>query len=150
VLDHLLDGTLLLKVGERLPGQRSVDLKAVDEGGNGDQLVRLDILLELVVDGLIEDNGVVGLVLDCEAKEVSSDPFLGCRELWKRWKTELHTLALGPLLLPAFLLASGGSVVEVWCCGMSGMRWVVWRCRGAGRALTASFLRLQRAPLCVD
>jgi hypothetical protein len=65
VTDNLLDGALLLEVGKGLAGQRSVDLEAVDEGGHGDQPVGLDILLELVVGGLIEDDGVVGLVLDC-------------------------------------------------------------------------------------
>lgn len=69
VTDDLLDLALLLKVGERLPGERAVDLQPIDEGGDGDQAVRLDILLELVVGGLVEDNGVLGLVLDYSAEK---------------------------------------------------------------------------------
>lgn len=69
VTDDLLDLALLLKVGERLPGERAVDLQPIDKGGDGDQAVRLDILLELVVGGLVEDNGVLGLVLNCSAEK---------------------------------------------------------------------------------
>lgn len=65
MLDDLLDLALLLEVGERLAGERAVDLQPVDERGNGDQTVRLDVLVELVGSGLVEDNGVLGLVLDC-------------------------------------------------------------------------------------
>lgn len=72
VTDNLLDLALLLKVGERLPGERAVDLQPIDKGGDGDQAVRLDILLELVVGGLVEDNGVLGLVLDCSAEKITS------------------------------------------------------------------------------
>jgi hypothetical protein len=67
VSDNLLDLTVGLEVVERLPGERSVDLQAIDEGGNGDEAVRLDILLELVVDRLVENDGVLSLVLDCVA-----------------------------------------------------------------------------------
>lgn len=65
--NNLLDLALILEIGKRLPGERAVDLQPVDEGGNGDQTVRLNILLELVVGGLVEDNGVLGLVLNCSA-----------------------------------------------------------------------------------
>lgn len=65
VTDNLLDLALLLEISKRSPCQGSVDLETVDEGGNGDQAVRLDILLELVVGLLVEDDGVVGLILDC-------------------------------------------------------------------------------------
>lgn len=63
--NNLLDGTLLLEVGKGFPCERTVDLETVDEGGNGDQAVGLDILVELVCGLLVEDNGVLGLVLDC-------------------------------------------------------------------------------------
>lgn len=65
VTDNLLDLTVGLEVGKRFPCERAVDLQAIDEGGNGDEAVGLDILLELVVGGLVENDGVLGLVLDC-------------------------------------------------------------------------------------
>jgi len=64
VTDNLLDLALSLEVLEGFPGERAVDLETVDEGGNGDQAVRLDILVELVGDVLVEDDSVLGLVLD--------------------------------------------------------------------------------------
>lgn len=77
--DDLLDLTIGLEVGERFPCKRAVNLQAIDEGGNGDEAVGLDILLELVVGLLIENNGVVGLVLDYMV--VSGDSRLqGCGE----------------------------------------------------------------------
>jgi hypothetical protein len=65
VANNLLDLTLLLEVLQGLPGKGTVDLQAVDEDGDGDETVGLDILGELVGGGLVEDDGVVGLVLDC-------------------------------------------------------------------------------------
>jgi hypothetical protein len=67
VADNLLDLAVCLEISESLAGERTVDLQAIDEGSNGDEAVGLDILLELVVGLLVEDNGVVGLVLDCAA-----------------------------------------------------------------------------------
>lgn len=64
VCNHRLDDALLLEVGKALSGQRTVDLHSVDEGGDGDQTVRLNILVELLRGGLVEDDGVLGLVLD--------------------------------------------------------------------------------------
>lgn len=55
-----------LEVLEALAGQGAVDLQSVDEGGNGDETVRADILGELVGGALVEKDGVLGLVLDCE------------------------------------------------------------------------------------
>ena len=63
--NDLLDLSLLLEVGKSLAGQAAVDLETVDEGGDGHQAVGLDILVELLKGGLLEDNGVLGLVLDC-------------------------------------------------------------------------------------
>lgn len=63
--DDGLDLSLLLKVLEALAGQGAVDLESVDEGGNGDETVRLDVLVQLVGSGLVEDDGVLRLVLDC-------------------------------------------------------------------------------------
>lgn len=65
VRDDGLDLSLLLKVLEALAGQGAVDLEPVDEGGNGDETVRLDVLVQLVGSGLVEDDGVLRLVLDC-------------------------------------------------------------------------------------
>lgn len=64
VRDDGLDHALLLEVVEALAGQRAVDLHAVDESGDGDEAVGLDILVELLRGGLVEDDGVLGLVLD--------------------------------------------------------------------------------------
>lgn len=75
VPNNLLDLALLLEVGERLPCEGAVDLQSVDEGGDGDEAVGLDILLELVGGGLVEDDRVVGLVLDWKS-EVSSACFI--------------------------------------------------------------------------
>jgi hypothetical protein len=65
VSHHLLDLSLLLQVLQAPPGEGAVDLEAVDEGSDGDQTVRLDVLVELVGSGLVKDDGVLGLVLDC-------------------------------------------------------------------------------------
>lgn len=63
--DDLLDLTLLLEVRESLPGQAAVDLETVDQSRNSDETVGLDVLVELLGSGLVQDDGVVGLVLDC-------------------------------------------------------------------------------------
>lgn len=65
VSNDLLDAALGLEIGKRLPGEGAVDLETIDEGSDRDQTVGLDILLELLVGLLVEDNGVLGLVLDC-------------------------------------------------------------------------------------
>lgn len=70
VTNDLLDQSLLLEVGQSLAGERAVDLETVDQGGDGDQTVGLDILVELLRGGLVEDDGVVGLVLDCITKQM--------------------------------------------------------------------------------
>ena len=62
--DDRLDHALLLEVGQALTSERTVDLHSVDEGGDGDETVRLHILVELLGSGLVEDDGVLGLVLD--------------------------------------------------------------------------------------
>lgn len=65
VADNLLDLALLLEVLKGLTGEGAVDLKTVDKGGDGNETVGLDVLVETLSDGLLEDNGVLGLVLDC-------------------------------------------------------------------------------------
>lgn len=64
VADNLLDLAVLLKLLESLASQAAVDLETVDKGGNGDQTEVLDVLLETLGGLLLEDDGVVGLVLD--------------------------------------------------------------------------------------
>lgn len=59
-----LDDALLLKVGQALAGERSVDLHAVDEDSDGNQAVGRNVLVELLGGGLVEEDGVLGLVLD--------------------------------------------------------------------------------------
>jgi len=67
VCDNLLDDALLLQVRQTPAGNRSIDLHSVDENRDGDQAVGLDILVEPVGSGLVEENGVLGLVLNCTA-----------------------------------------------------------------------------------
>jgi hypothetical protein len=78
--DDRLDHALLLKVLDALAGEGAVDLHSVDQDSDGDEAVGLDILVELVGSGLVQQDGVLSLVLD---------------------------LALGPLLL-LFLCSSSG------------------------------------------
>jgi hypothetical protein len=78
VSDHRLDDALLLEVGKALSCQRAVDLHSVDEGGNGDETVRLHILVELLRGGLVENDGVLGLVLD-----LSLGPLMMRKFFWK-------------------------------------------------------------------
>ena len=63
--DDLLDGTSLLEVLEGLAGDGTVDFQAIDEDSDRDQAVGLDILLEALVGLLVENDGVLCLVLDC-------------------------------------------------------------------------------------
>lgn len=68
VANDLLDLSLLLEISEGLAGQAAVDLQTVDKGGDGDQAVGLDILLQSLGSLLLKDDGVLGLVLDCTVK----------------------------------------------------------------------------------
>lgn len=65
VTDDLLDLAVGLEVLEGFPGNGAVDLETIDEGGDGDQAVRLNVLVEPVTLVLVENDGVLGLVLDC-------------------------------------------------------------------------------------
>ena len=67
VANDLLDGTLGLEVGEGAAGEGAVDLQAIDEDGDGDEAVGLDLLVEALLEGLVKDDGVDGLVLHCSA-----------------------------------------------------------------------------------
>jgi hypothetical protein len=68
VANDLLDLSLLLKISEGPAGQAAIDLQTVDKGGDGDQAVGLDILLESLGSLLLKDDGVLGLVLDYTVK----------------------------------------------------------------------------------
>ena len=80
VVNDALDLTLLLQVPDRYPRQGAVDLQPLDEDGLADEAEGGDLLQDTVVGGLVEDDGVLRLVLD---------------------------LALGPLLLLCGLATAG-------------------------------------------
>lgn len=61
--NNRLDQALSLQVLKALAGERAIDLQSVDESGNGDEAVRLDILVKLVGSGFVEQDGVLCLVL---------------------------------------------------------------------------------------
>jgi hypothetical protein len=65
VADNLLDLSLLLHIVEHLASDGAVNLHAVDEGGNSDETVCVDFLVETVGLLLVEGDSVLGLVLDC-------------------------------------------------------------------------------------
>ncbi len=98
---HLLNLTLLLQIIQRLACQRTIDLQPVHERGHRDEAIGLHILVELIRGGLIEHDGVVGLVLDCfegtasVGQDTSLDPFVPSAV-----KVDVsHTFSFGPLLL---------------------------------------------------
>lgn len=62
--NDLLDLTPLLKIRKRLARKRSVDLQTINKDGDGDETVGLDIFVETVGGRLVEDDGVLCLVLD--------------------------------------------------------------------------------------
>ena len=62
--DDLLDLALLFEVCEGLAGKASVDLESVDKRRNGDETVGLYVFVELVGCRLVEDDGVLGFVLN--------------------------------------------------------------------------------------
>ena len=88
----LLDLPLLLQITQRLPRQTSVDLETVDERGNGDQAVGLHVFVEFVRGGFVEDDSVVGLVLDWGEGERLANLYdnKGEREQGRRIRDEIH------------------------------------------------------------
>jgi len=66
VSDHRLDHALLLQVLDTRPGERAVDLHPIHECRDGDEAVGLDIFVELIGGGLVKQDGVLCLVLDCK------------------------------------------------------------------------------------
>jgi len=110
VCDHLLDLSLLLEVLEALACERAVDLESVDEGGDGNEAVRLDVLVELVGSGFVKEDGVLGLVLNCDAKPRQSIVVASIQH-----RKNSLTLSLGPLLLLLLSTSIGGSHFECMC-----------------------------------
>lgn len=72
VAEDLLDLTLLLEISKSLAGQATVDLQTVDKGGDSDETVGLDILVEPLGGRLLKDDGVLGLVLNYSSKNETS------------------------------------------------------------------------------
>ena len=72
VPNHLLNLTLLLQIIQRFPCEAAINLQSVHERGDCDETVGLDIFVEFVRGGFVEDDGVVGLVLDCCPRKIES------------------------------------------------------------------------------
>ena len=64
VPNNLLDLSLLFQIIQRLPCQASIDLQSVHKSCYCDEAVGLDVFVEFVGGCFIENDGVVGLVLD--------------------------------------------------------------------------------------
>ena len=62
---HLLDLALFLQIRKGLPCQTAVDLQAIHQRRHGDEPIGLHVFVEFVRGGLVEHDGVLGLVLDC-------------------------------------------------------------------------------------
>lgn len=86
VSNNLLDLAVRLEISKGFPCERTVDFQTIDEGSNGDEAVRLDILLKLVVGLLVEDHGVVGLVLNCMAVSGGSRSSTSVNAREVRWR----------------------------------------------------------------
>lgn len=80
VVHDSLDLTLLLQVPDSYPRQAPIDFETLDEDALADEAESWDFLQDTVIGRLVEDDSVLGLVLD---------------------------LALGPLLLLCSLAAAG-------------------------------------------
>jgi hypothetical protein len=76
VSDNLLDNALLLQVGQTSASNGTVDLHSVDENRDGDQAVGLDIFVKLVGGGLVEEDSVLGLVLNYNVNPLVNDLLL--------------------------------------------------------------------------
>ena len=58
------DETLVGELTDGSAGKGAVDAETVNENGGRDELVGGNLLHQLVVGGLVEDDGVVGLILN--------------------------------------------------------------------------------------
>lgn len=64
VVNNFLDEALLGQVSDDHSRQRSVDLQAFDKDGLGDESEGRDILEDTIVGRLVENDGVLCLILD--------------------------------------------------------------------------------------
>lgn len=72
--DNLFDNALFLQIRQRLPRQRTVNLQTVDKDSDGDETISLNVLVESVLNGLVGDDGVLGLILDYNIDSTSDSP----------------------------------------------------------------------------
>lgn len=87
VPNNLLDLPLLLQIVQRLPRKTAIDLQTIDERRDGDEAVGLHVFVQFVRGGLVEDDGVIGLVLDCRRVQIEFDAGMrgeasGANEVW--------------------------------------------------------------------
>lgn len=119
--DNLLDLALLLEVSKSLAGQAAVDLQTVDKGGNGDEAVGLDFLLESLGGLLLKDDGVLGLVLNCSrvshAVPYISHPVFSCFN--SNTTPPAHSLKQLKEIFAVFDRSEGGR----WLITSSDTRW---------------------------
>jgi len=92
VVHDPLDTALLLEMPDGYSGETAVDLQPFNQDRLRDELEGRDFFEDTIVDGLVEDNGVDGLVLD---------------------------LPLGPLLLLCGFAATRGGGLS---CGFWGLQ----------------------------
>ena len=64
VVDDRFDLTILLQVADSNTGQASVDFQALNEDALADELEGGNLLDDALIQGLVEDDGVLGLILD--------------------------------------------------------------------------------------
>ena len=94
---HLGDQTLRLHLIQQAAGQGAVDAMTVNHHTNGDQFVSRDFLHDLVVGGLVNDDGVLGLLLGLSLRPLL---LLGLSSGRRGWfssgclKQSISTLAL--------------------------------------------------------
>lgn len=79
---HLLNLPLILEIIQRLPRQRPINLQPIDERSDGDEPVGLDVLIQFIRGGFVEDDGMIGFVFDCffprrEVREVNLGVLFG-------------------------------------------------------------------------
>lgn len=63
VMNNLLDDSLSLQVDQSATSDGAVDTETIDQDTDGDEFVGGDFLHELVISGLVHNDGVLGLLL---------------------------------------------------------------------------------------
>jgi hypothetical protein len=64
VLADATNGTFFFQMSDSGTSQRTVDAETINQDSGGDELVGWGFLDELIEDSLVENDGVVGLILD--------------------------------------------------------------------------------------